>query len=89
MKCFRKRDNMRNVDNPERWLPLRDRSTYRPKGKKRRQKAVVLTQGGISKKGDKRRWMRRRERLTITIPPPLKDQCEHIAHGLGDKPSQP
>jgi len=38
--------------DPERWLPLRDRSTYRPKGKKGRQKAAELTQGGISEKGD-------------------------------------
>ena len=39
--------------DPERWLPLRDRSTYRPKGKKGRQKAAGLTQGGISEKDDK------------------------------------
>lgn len=32
--------------DPERWLPLRDRSTYRPKGKKGRAKAA-LTQGGV------------------------------------------
>lgn len=34
--------------DPERWLPLRDRSTYKPKGKKGRQKAAALTQGGVS-----------------------------------------
>lgn len=34
--------------DPERWLPLRDRSTYRPKGKKGRQKAAEKTQGGVS-----------------------------------------
>ena len=34
--------------DPERWLPLRDRSTYRPKGKKGRQKASEKTQGGVS-----------------------------------------
>ncbi len=34
--------------DPERWLPLRDRSTYRPKGKKGRQKAAALTQGGMT-----------------------------------------
>ena len=33
--------------DPERWLPLRDRSTYRPKGKKGRQKAAEKTQGGV------------------------------------------
>lgn len=32
--------------DPERWLPLRDRSSYKPKGKKGRQKAAALTQGG-------------------------------------------
>lgn len=32
--------------DPERWLPLRDRSTYRPRGKKGRAKAA-LTQGGV------------------------------------------
>lgn len=34
--------------DPERWLPLRDRSTYRPKGKKGRQKAAEKTQGGVN-----------------------------------------
>lgn len=33
--------------DPERWLPLRDRSTYRPKGKKGKQKAADRTQGGV------------------------------------------
>ncbi|WEW61727.1 Signal recognition particle subunit SRP72 [Emydomyces testavorans] len=33
--------------DPERWLPLRDRSTYRPKGKKGKQKAAERTQGGV------------------------------------------
>ena len=37
--------------DPERWLPLRDRSSYRPKGKKGRQKAAAMTQGGVSDKG--------------------------------------
>jgi signal recognition particle subunit SRP72 len=32
--------------DPERWLPIRDRSTYRPKGKKGKKKAEGLTQGG-------------------------------------------
>lgn len=35
--------------DPERWLPLRDRSTYRPKGKKGKSKAGESTQGGIVK----------------------------------------
>ncbi|KAI9832657.1 MAG: hypothetical protein M1819_004242 [Sarea resinae] len=34
--------------DPERWLPLRDRASYRPKGKKGKQRAAALTQGGIS-----------------------------------------
>ncbi|KAF6224983.1 hypothetical protein HO133_010178 [Letharia lupina] len=34
--------------DPERWLPLKDRSTYRPKGRKGRQKAAEKTQGGMS-----------------------------------------
>lgn len=38
--------------DPERWLPLRDRSTYKPKGKKGRKKAEQLTQGGMSEKAD-------------------------------------
>lgn len=33
--------------DPERWLPLKDRSSYRPKGKKGRQKAAEKTQGGV------------------------------------------
>ncbi|KAI2787698.1 hypothetical protein POX_f08073 [Penicillium oxalicum] len=32
--------------DPERWLPLRDRSSYRPKGKKNKQRAADRTQGG-------------------------------------------
>ncbi|KAK6580368.1 hypothetical protein PZA11_007390 [Diplocarpon coronariae] len=35
--------------DPERWLPLRDRSSYRPKGKKGKKKATDLTQGGVVK----------------------------------------
>lgn len=38
--------------DPERWLPLRERSSYRPKGRKGRQKAAALTQGGVEKGGD-------------------------------------
>lgn len=33
--------------DPERWLPLRDRSTYRPKGRKGKQRAADRMQGGI------------------------------------------
>lgn len=33
--------------DPERWLPLRDRSTYRPKGRKGKQKAADRMQGGV------------------------------------------
>lgn len=35
--------------DPERWLPLRDRSSYRPKGKKAKKKAMEMTQGGVVK----------------------------------------
>ncbi|KAG6003072.1 hypothetical protein E4U21_002404 [Claviceps maximensis] len=35
--------------DPERWLPLRDRLTYRPKGKRGRRKAAEFTQGGLVK----------------------------------------
>lgn len=35
--------------DPERWLPLRDRSSFRPKGKKGKKKAMDLTQGGVVK----------------------------------------
>ncbi|KAJ5155189.1 hypothetical protein N7492_007992 [Penicillium capsulatum] len=39
--------------DPERWLPLRDRSSYRPKGKKGKQRAAERTQGGVvSEKAD-------------------------------------
>lgn len=37
------------VMDPERWLPLRDRSTYRAKSKKGKKKAADLTQGGVVK----------------------------------------
>ena len=43
-------DPNKTVD-PERWLPLRDRSSYRPKGKKGKQKQAALTQGGVNEKG--------------------------------------
>jgi signal recognition particle subunit SRP72 len=33
--------------DPERWLPLRDRSNYRPRGKKGKQRATDRTQGGV------------------------------------------
>lgn len=33
--------------DPERWLPLRDRSSYRPKGRKGKQRVADRTQGGI------------------------------------------
>ncbi|KAH6890009.1 hypothetical protein B0T10DRAFT_44942 [Thelonectria olida] len=35
--------------DPERWLPLRDRTSYRPKGKKGKKKAGESTQGGMVK----------------------------------------
>ncbi|KAF5519875.1 Signal recognition particle subunit SRP72 [Colletotrichum aenigma] len=35
--------------DPERWLPLRDRSSYRPRGKKGKKKANESTQGGLAK----------------------------------------
>ncbi|KAI9853006.1 MAG: Signal recognition particle core component [Thelocarpon superellum] len=41
--------------DPERWLPLRDRSTYRPKGKKGKMRAAALTQGGVSATGSEER----------------------------------
>ena len=37
------------VMDPERWLPLRDRSSYRPRGKKGKKKAMEMTQGGVVK----------------------------------------
>lgn len=37
--------------DPERWLPVRDRASYRPKGRKGRAKAAALTQGGVGEKG--------------------------------------
>ncbi|KAL4803695.1 hypothetical protein BDV18DRAFT_144222 [Aspergillus unguis] len=33
--------------DPERWLPLRDRSTYKPRGRKGKQRAAERTQGGV------------------------------------------
>ena len=32
--------------DPERWLPIRDRSYYKPKGKKGKAKVAAATQGG-------------------------------------------
>ena len=38
--------------DPERWIPLRDRSTYRPKGRKGKQKQSTATQGSSEKVPD-------------------------------------
>ena len=35
--------------DPERWLPLRDRSSYKPKNKKGKKKVADSTQGGVTK----------------------------------------
>ncbi|TVY30788.1 Signal recognition particle subunit [Lachnellula hyalina] len=35
--------------DPERWLPLKDRSSYRPKGRKGKKKAADMMQGGVVK----------------------------------------
>ncbi|KAI9756300.1 MAG: hypothetical protein M4579_003892 [Chaenotheca gracillima] len=56
-KRFRKSRLPKDYDasktaDPERWLPVKDRSTYRPKGKKGKQRAAALTQGGVSSTGD-------------------------------------
>ena len=55
-KQRRKRKLPKNYDpntkpDPERWLPLRDRSSYRPKGRKGKQRAQAATQGGYVKGG--------------------------------------
>ena len=52
VKKRRKRKLPKNYDpnkkpDPERWLPLRDRSSYRPKGKKGKKRAAEATQGGV------------------------------------------
>jgi signal recognition particle subunit SRP72 len=40
--------------DPERWLPLKERSSWRPKGKKGKARAAGLTQGGVVEdRGDK------------------------------------
>lgn len=38
--------------DPERWLPLRDRSTYRPKGKKAKARQALFSQGAVANEGD-------------------------------------
>lgn len=40
------------VVDPERWLPLRDRSTYRPKGKKGKARQNMLSQGAVANESD-------------------------------------
>jgi len=57
-KKRRKRKLPENYDpnktpDPERWLPLRDRSSYRPKGKKGKKKVAESTQGGVVKEEEK------------------------------------
>ena len=47
--------NPNKSPDPERWLPLKDRSTYRPpKGKKGKQKTAALTQGGFGEKDNEK-----------------------------------
>lgn len=43
------------VPDPERWLPLRDRASYRPKGRKGKMKAAALTQGGVDNAGEEKK----------------------------------
>lgn len=38
-------DPLKKVD-PERWLPIRERSYYKPKGRKDKKKIATITQGG-------------------------------------------
>ena len=38
--------------DPERWLPIRDRSTYRPKGKKGKARQAMLAQGAVANESD-------------------------------------
>ena len=67
----------KKVPDPERWLPLRDRSTYRPKGKKGKQKVAALTQGGVSEKGA--------EGLNMTAPDAVSKPINSVISG----PSKP
>lgn len=39
--------------DPERWLPLRDRSTYRPKGKKGKARQAMFSQGAVESEGSR------------------------------------
>ncbi|PHH58473.1 hypothetical protein CDD81_5712 [Ophiocordyceps australis] len=47
------KDVQAKAPDAERWLPMRDRSSYRPKGKRGKKKAVDSTQGGIVKEEHK------------------------------------
>ncbi|GIZ45489.1 hypothetical protein CKM354_000865200 [Cercospora kikuchii] len=38
--------------DPERWLPLRDRSTYRPKGKKAKARQALFSQGAVANESE-------------------------------------
>lgn len=56
-KRRRRRRRLKNYEkdtqpDPERWVPLRDRSSYRPKGKRGRKKAQEVTQGGLAREGE-------------------------------------
>ncbi|MCJ1313308.1 Signal recognition particle core component [Agyrium rufum] len=66
--------------DPERWLPLRDRSTYRPKGKKGKQKAAGPTQGGVSDKGS--------EGLNMTAPDAVAKPTSQVLGGPASKPKK-
>lgn len=41
--------------DPERWLPLRDRSTYRPKGKKGKARQAMFSQGAVATENENSR----------------------------------
>lgn len=41
--------------DPERWLPLKDRSTYRPKGKKGKARQALLSQGAVASESENSR----------------------------------
>ncbi|KAK4623944.1 Signal recognition particle subunit SRP72 [Fulvia fulva] len=41
--------------DPERWLPLKDRSTYRPKGKKAKARQALYSQGAVANESESSR----------------------------------
>ncbi|KAJ5835991.1 hypothetical protein N7447_002017 [Penicillium robsamsonii] len=67
--------------DPERWLPVRDRSSYRPKGKKGKQRAAALTQGGPVNEKSEESPAQQLQSLPVAVAAPMLRRIRRRASG--------